>query len=905
MIEYWFPIESVGIEGKKEKTVAIGRIPSIAQYFARRPTCAVRAIILSSLLELPSDDSSLKDYFNLIQNYGLRNIPNKVKFDGKEIQIIQAIKAACLKQNIDTLNLKAFDPFAGGGTFPLELRNLGFQTFCSDLNPVAILIEKATCEYPQKYGNKLINVIEKYFLKVQKILEEKVGYLYKNDLHKDNNINFFVWARQIPCPECNLSIPLIKSFFLSKKYKWAIIPQIPKEYDKTEIKMDIGWPNEFKGFYQRGKVNCPRCKKTIPRDLVMKLVSENYNHRLLVIYEDYTESSSGPRGSFRLPTQKEIQNTSLNRNEIVDNILEKYPEIDIHFQEKVSAWGIQNYGLSSVLKCFNSRQLFLLKNILDIIHQLKTEIYEEFDEIEFSDAIMLYLSLGLLKMTDFNSTLTELIFSDSPKIGHTWTRPGLFMKGMPYVEGNSLRKTSGGWLKYLDSLKRVLKNLISQPKFRNGKISIKQMDVLDLEYDDESMDFCFTDPPYYDNVPYAASTDYFYAWLKAALDSTFPELFLSNSTPKDTELVQDSFRQGNTVKAKDYYERGMAKAFSEIYRVLKKEGIVVIIFAHKDTNAWETLLQAIIDSELVITNTWPLLMEVTSGIRAMNVVSLDSVILLVCRKTNRKTKTYYDENFRKEIGEIVKSKLDHHWRLGFRGADFFLSALGPAIGEFSQFESVLDIKTDESIKLRKYLDFIDEILVKFSLGKALGTEETSTDAQTQLYLVWRASYKLSKLHYDEVWKFTHTLGLDDKKLEGKLLKKVRIKSKIVYQCLDAIDKHKEFMEKNFSPSSLIEALQYASILWSENNDLLDDFIDQYLKKYGDEFWHVAQAIINLIPDAPESKLFIGLMRKYGKGVIKTSKDNKKDKENIQQTFVIEGNDIFLKNKISKKEKKSI
>lgn len=902
-IEYLFPIESVGNEGQSEKQSAVGRIPQIHIYFARRPTSAARAIILSSILDFSPLDENINDVFNLIEKYGKKHIPDTIKYKKKKIRIIDAIKTAFSEQEINPKELKCFDPFAGGGTFPLEMRHLGLDSYASDLNPVAVLIEKATCEYPQAFGHKLIDEIEIYYNKILKILQRKLENIYKNEVHPENNINLFVWSRQIKCSECDLWIPMIRQPFLSKKYLWGLIPRIPLINKGNDISFSIGWPVTFNGYYSRGKVTCPRCGKTHPKEIVMKFVSEQNSERLLVLYENIPDANSNAQGSFRLPNEKEIQNANINRDILLKEIMEEYPDLDLSFQEKVTAWGIQNYGITSVLRCFNSRQLLVLKTIMDAIKSVEKEIKKRFGNSEFYKAIILYLVFGLTKVADFNSTLTELKTSSSPAIRNTFKRAGLFMVGL-YIESNPLLNTTGGWLKYLESLKRVLKNLISQPKIRNNLISIKQMDAMDLEYEDESMDFCFTDPPYYDNISYAASTDFFYVWFKAILNKIFPNFFLTLSTPKETEIVQDSFRQGGSKEAKLFYEEGMAKAFSEIYRVLKKEGLAVIIFAHKDTKAWETLLQAVIDSKLIITTTWPLLMEMKAGMRSMNVVSLDSVIILICRKQLKIQIEYFDENFRQDLEQKIRTKLERQWRLEFRGADFFLSALGPAIEELSRYKAVLDVKTDQPIKITEYLKFIDKILVNFSLEKTLGHEASTTDAVTQLYLIWRQSYKLARLPYDEVWKFTHALGLDDKKLEGKLLKKVRVKSKTVYQCLDAIDKHKEFMEKNFSPSSLIEALQYTSILWSENIDSLDDFIDQYLKKYGDEFWHVAQAIINLMPDTPESKLFIGLMRKYGKVVIKTSKDNKKDKENIQQTFVIEGNNIILKNKISEKEKKS-
>ncbi|HDZ17008.1 MAG TPA: DUF1156 domain-containing protein [archaeon] len=902
-IEYIFPIKSVGIEGRKEKQNAIGRIPSIHLYFARRPTCAARAIILSSIIPVPSEDKLLIDYFNLIEGYGKRKLPKKISYRDNLISIYEAIKLIFSENSIKPNEIKVFDPFAGGGTFPLEALNLGLNSYASDLNPIAVLIEKATCEYPQKFGKKLVDALEENFLRVNETIEKEMSNLYKNEVHPENEINFFVWVREFKCIECNLIIPLIKNYLLSKKYQWALIPKIPDAKEGDEVLFSIGWPNKSEGTYSRGKVTCPRCRNTISKETVMKQMPEQKTEKIVAVYENIYDPKSNARGSFRIPSQKELKNSEIKREEVINELLNEYPDIDIKFQEKVAAWGIQNYGIDSTLKCFNSRQLIVLTKILRTINQIAREIEKKYENPEFSKAIILYLSFGLSKLADYNSNLTELLTPRNPTIVHTFKRAGLFMKGL-YIETNPLKTDStGGWMLYFKSLKKVLNNLIDQSKIKKGKILIKQMDAMELEYPDESMDFCFTDPPYYDNIPYAASTDFFFGWFKASLGTIFPDLFLTESTPKENELVQDSYRKGNSKNAKSFYEKGMGRAFSEIYRVLKEDGLAIIIFAHKDNNAWQTLLQAIIDSKLTITSTWPVLMESAAAVRTNNVVSLDSVVILNCRKLKREGFKYYDEEFRNDLENKIRFKLERNWRQGFRGADFFLSALGPAFEEFSKFEAILDVKNDNPLKIKEYLKFIDKILVKFSLEKTLGHESSTADAETQLYLIWRASYQLAKLPYDGVWKFTHALGLDDKHLEGKLLKKVRVKSTTVYQCLDTNDRKELFMDKNYSPSSLIDALQYSGYLWSENDISLDDLVKQYYTKYGEEFWYVAQAIINLIPESPESKLFMGLMRKYGKSVKKTSKENKKDKKNIQQTFVIEGNNVIIEKKINKKENK--
>jgi adenine-specific DNA methylase len=869
IIEYWFPIKEIGKESQKESGSGGTGISGIHTYFARRPTCSARAIILASLLQVPDSDEKLKEYFNLIKEIGKRNFPKTIQIGRKNNNFKEYINQVINFEKINLNNISAFDPFSGGGTFPHEILNFGMKTFASDINPIALLITKATSEYIYKNDESFLEVLEEYFKYFLKILKDKIEPIYGNGI-------FFLWVREISCIQCNLKIPLFKNFNLIQKKKQFLNPIIPKE-PNNDIIYIIGDKINSEGYFKGGKLKCPRCATVLPNKDVMRLVSDNCHHRLIAIYEKNSRNEL----KFRIANEEDFKKIQFDKNEIENDLIKKYPDINIRYPDKSLLWRIQKYGLLNQFDFFNQRELKLVSIFLEIYEETFAKIQKTHLEKNIKNATLLYLSLAISKSLELNTTLTSLD-ARNPSVRRTFSRSGLFMTGS-YAEVNPLNENySGSIMKYLVQIKKIYKKLSQKKIIKNGQIEINQINSMELDYQDESMDYCFTDPPYYDNLTYAVPSDFFYSYLKPMLSRIFPEFFLNKATPKDIELIQDRFRHQNSKKAKDFYEFGMTKSFKEIYRVLKKKGIAIIIFTHKDLNAWETLLQSIIDSKLIITASWPIPMENISRLGTKNTVSLNSVVVLVCRKNERKKSIYFDEKFRDELQRNIEIKLEKLWRLNFKGTDFFLASLGPAMEEISRYTSVLDVKTDNPIEIKTFLNFVDDILVKFSLKKALNSNKSTTDAETQFYLIWKLTFKTAKIPYDELWKFMNAIGLEEKNIINRIIKKVTIKSQKVYVCLDATDKSKIkiFQKANFKPSSLIEAIQFSAFLWEKESSNLDEIVGKYTNIFGQEFWHVAQTICNLTPEAPEVKLISGLLKKFGIGFEKSEEKQKQKQKTL-------------------------
>jgi len=216
-----------------------------------------------------------------------------------------------------------------------------------------------------------------------------------------------------------------------------------------------------------------------------------------------------------------------------------------------------------------------------------------------------------------------------------------------------------------------------------------QASATQLPYPDNYFDAVFTDPPYYDNVPYSYLSDFFYVWLKRSIGDLYPELFMTPLTPKSKEIVAYSHQEGGFEAGKRYFEEMLKKAFKEISRVLKPNGIATIVYTHKSTSGWETLINSLLESDLVVTASWPIDTEMKARLRAKESAALASSIYFVCRKMERKGIGWLNE-VKEEIKNHIHRKLESLWEEGVSGADYFVSAIGSAIEIFGKYQKIMD-----------------------------------------------------------------------------------------------------------------------------------------------------------------------------------------------------------------------
>ncbi|HXG23595.1 MAG TPA: hypothetical protein VNJ09_03490, partial [Chthonomonadales bacterium] len=395
-----------------------------------------------------------------------------------------------------------------------------------------------------------------------------------------------------------------------------------------------------------------------------------------------------------------------------------------------------------------------------------------------------------------------------------------------------------------------------------------------LPYPDDFFDAVLTDPPYYDNVPYSDLSDFFYVWLKrifaplpqrgrgAGGEGLYPDLFATPLTPKSEEMVADASKAGGMEQAKRRFEEMLTQAFREVRRVLKPEGIAVIVFAHKTTAAWETVINALLEAGLYMTASWPIHTEMQARLRAQESAALASSIYMVCRKRPADAPIGEYAQVRREIEERIQRKLAQFWEEGIRGADFFMSAIGPAVEAFGKYERVEKL-SGEKVEVAELLEYVRKVVAEFALSRILQNAQLGgVDVLTRFYLLWRWTYNHARVPFDEARKLASGVGVEltHEWNPGGLVKKDKEYVRVLAP--QERDRDPRF-QKQTQFATMIDALHRACILWYQNHQ--KGLSEHLAQTYGgnETFWQVAQAIGEVLPDSDkEKKALQGLL--YGR-----------------------------------------
>ena len=367
-----------------------------------------------------------------------------------------------------------------------------------------------------------------------------------------------------------------------------------------------------------------------------------------------------------------------------------------------------------------------------------------------------------------------------------------------------------------------------------------------------------TDPPYYDNVPYGDLSDFFYVWLKRTVGDLHPELFTTPLTPKSEELVADASKAGSMEAAKQRFEEMLTQAFREIHRVLRDDGIAVIVFAHKTTDAWEAIIEALLKAGLYMTASWPVHTEMQARLRAQESAALASSIYMVCRKRTTDEVGLYSR-VKEEIERQVREKLAQFWQEGIRGADFFMSAIGPAVEAFGRYARVEKL-SGEAVTVRELLEYVREVVARFALERILKDAELGgVDVPTRFYVLWRFAYNHARVKFDEARKLAQSVGFRlEEHWDGQGF--VR-KEKDVVRILGPKERDRDFLQRGRC-ETMVDVLHKAVLLWERNDRRgLEELFVQ--SPYPQEpLRRVAQAVADVLPEGDkERQLLQGLL--YG------------------------------------------
>lgn len=802
LIEVDLPIKRISEHARREKSIRHGHISTLHIWWARRPLAACRAVICAALWPDPADPLCHQDFRDqaaeLILKFAEKAVSDRDLADHCSSENIKKWnKLAKLEGGIDTTNeahLKVLrealldfiadfanwdnstqkdyleisraltqaahealggipgtkplvvDPFAGGGSIPLEALRVGADAFASELNPVAVLINKVVLEYIPKYGQQLAEEVGKWGQWVKEQAEKELAEFYPKD--PDGAIPIaYLWARTIQCegPGCGAEVPLIRSLWLAKKSNRSVaLRMIPNPKEKRvdfEIIEYIKTKDVEKGTVKLGSATCLLCGYSTPVTSVRRQLKERcggtVDARLIAVI---TSSKYNGR-LYRPPTKLDLE--ALRR---VPEKLNFYKEKHVGLLSLLpdeptppdgtgslgGGYRTKKYGIEIFADFFTPRQLLehsvVSFHIRNILNNLK-----DIEDKELVIAVIACLAFAADKQIERDSAFCRWI-SQTGAIGYTFGRQAIPML-WDFVESPGIY-SSGGFYGIINDVVETINTLGDGVRKLSGQAAL--FSATEHQLPDDSSQCVFTDPPYYDSVPYAELSDFFFVWLKRTLNNINVLPTNVDLTPKEQECVV------NLIEGKDriYFQVMMTKSLMEARRVVQPSGIGVIVFAHKSTSGWEAQLQAMIDSGWTITGSWPIDTERPGRLRAQESAALASSIHLVCRpRENPDGSLRTDDigDWRDVLQELPKRI--HEWmpRLaseGVVGADAIFACLGPALEIFSRYSHV-EKASGEPVTLKEYLEYVWAAVAKEALGMIFeGADATGFEEDARLTAIW-------------------------------------------------------------------------------------------------------------------------------------------------------------------------
>ncbi|MEM4400772.1 MAG: hypothetical protein QW776_06440, partial [Candidatus Nitrosocaldus sp.] len=686
--------------------------------------------------------------------------------------------------------------------------------------------------------------------------EENKGYFANS---KEESIPVgYIWARTIRCqnPRCEAEIPLMRQFWLARKSNKQISLYPYVKDKRVEFKI-VGtnyeeMPKDFKpkkGTIAKAIANCLVCGNVVSKEDVRKQFQEGKAGQRMIAVVLHNPKKQGK--FYRIATEKDFE---------IFKEAEKY--LEEKRQKLKEEWGVdpvpdeslppkktlgfrvQRYGILKWGDLFNSRQKLALITFVEKVRQAYEKMISEGYDEEYAKVVTSYLAFGINRLATYLVVLTRWR-PDALSFERAFDRQALPMV-WNYGEVDPFNEARGQWdlEPMLETIKHILTIRCSTAPTQSSATS--------LPYPNNYFDAVFTDPPYYDNVPYSYLSDFFYVWLKRSIGNLYPDLFSTPLTPKSNEIVAYTHEK-SWEEAKEDFERMLKKSFQEIYRVLKPNGITIIVYAHKTTAGWETIINALLESGLAVSSSWPISTEMRTRLRAKESAALTSSIYIVARKIQKQDIGLYP-NIRRELREYLDKKLERLWQEGISGADFFIAAIGAGIEVFGKYEKVIDDEGKE-VKADKLLEEIRVITGNFAIRRILHDGFTGeVSPLTRFYVLWRWNFGESKVHFDEARKLAQSFGIN---LEKEWNKGFIRKEKEYIRVLGPEERNMKDLEKS---EEMIDVLHYILLLWEKGDK--EKILKKLSESYGksEAFYRVVQAITQCLPnESKEKKLLEGFL----------------------------------------------
>jgi adenine-specific DNA methylase len=753
LAEVDFPIAEVSRHAVREKSIRHGHPSTLHLWWARRPLASSRAMLLGLLLPdpchplCPSDfkEEARKHLRQVGCNPGttdaelrkalLKFIGDFANWDLSSNRTYLEVSRTLVKAAHGEEPPLVVDPFAGGGSIPLEALRLGCEAFASDLNPVACLILKVMLEDIPRLGPELADNLRRVGTEIARQAEQELADFYPKDPGAATPIAY-LWARTVRCesPKCGAEIPLMRSFWLCKKPKRrrALRHRILEPHPgPPRVEFEIFEPNTEKdvrgGTVTRARATCLACRAVLPPERVRAQLAAQRGGAD-VVFDPKGRRTGGarmtavvtikagePGRQYRLPTDRDYA-AVCKAQEWVTKTLEDWERGGKHGlcpvpDEPLPPIGtlgfrVQRYGMLQWGDLFTARQKIALLRFGQLVGR--------------PNEVSRPLSLVLGKLADLANAICP--WEPIAECPRNVLSNGRVKPAWDFAEGVPISDASGSFATCLQNLAAGIESVQGMSHAGQSELAAAQISPLPTD----SGDVWFTDPPYYDAIPYSDLSDFFYVWYRRAtpgelrsdpFDSTNP------LTPKRPEAVQDETKRDNgNPKDRAWFEETMASAFAEGRRELKEEGVGAVVFAHKTTEGWEALLSGMIRGGWTITGSWPIATEMGSRLRARESAALATSVHLICRPRSNGVPVGDWADVLRELPNRVGDWMERLQGEGIRGADLVFACIGPALEIFSRYAKV-ETADGREVALAEYLQKVWEVVGRSALAQVLGTAE--------------------------------------------------------------------------------------------------------------------------------------------------------------------------------------
>ena len=821
LIEVALPLDAINAACAREKSIRHGHPSTLHLWWARRPLAAARAVIFAQMVDDPSahpdlfpdekaQDKERKRLFRILEQLVTwENTTNEAVLQQARDEIWQSWRRTCAAnaghpqaaELFDRNKLPGFhDPFAGGGALPLEAQRLGLESYASDLNPVAVLINKAMIEIPPKFAGRepvnpewqkksdaekamtvwkgargLAEDVRYYGQWMRDEAEKRIGHLYpkvevtaemareRPDLQQyvgqKLTVIAWIWARTVKSPNpafANVDVPLASTFMLSTKAGKEAYVEPVIEGGGYRFTVRVSKPDDADG----AKLGTTAGKRAAFKCL-MSGVPVTYDHireegkagrmgaKLMAVVAE------GTRGRVYLAPTPEHEATALRARP------EWRPDHSLPVNPR--DFKTPNYGLTTFADLFTPRQLVALTTFSDLVGEAMERIKRDsmaagmVDDgralagggagaAAYGEAVGIYLAFVLSKQADLaNSLCGWEPIAQCPR--HLFGRQAIPMV-WDYAEGNPLGSSSGAWSVFVEGIFRAYSKAFGEV-LSTAKGAVRQADA---GVQDVSLGKVIsTDPPYYDNIGYADLSDFFYVWLRRSLRPVFPELFATMAVPKAEELVATPYRHGGKEEAENFFLDGMTQAMHRLSEQAHPAHPVTIYYAFKQSETetgigtastgWETFIDAVIRAGFAISGTWPMRTENSSRMIGQGTNALASSIVLVCRQRSTGVPMATRRDFLNALNNELPRALAHLQAGNIAPVDLAQAAIGPGMQIYTRYAKVLD-SDGKPLTIRAALTLINQVL-----DESLAEQEGDFDADTRWAVAWFEQFGFAEGDY--------------------------------------------------------------------------------------------------------------------------------------------------------------